>query len=375
MARPDIAAFHFPNWHRDPRNEARHGQGWTEWELVKQATPRFPGHQQPKVPAWGCVDEADPAWAAREIDLAADHGVDVFLYDWYWHAGGPFLQRQLEEGFLRAPNRQRMRFALMWANHDWVDMHPWDGIAKPETQMAGAIGRATWEQLTDHVVARYFSQPEYYRIDGRPVFSIYELATFLRGLGGVAGAREALDAFRAKARAAGLPGIHLNAIVWGIPVLPAEHGLDGDRNALLDALGVDSATSYCWAHHVHFRDFPATDYAWAAGEMAAMRDGLAGGLRVPYFPNVSMGWDASPRTVQTVPFTNRGYPFMPVLTGNTPAAFRAALESARAWCAGRSGHQLVTINAWNEWTEGSYLLPDTTHGNAYVEQVRAVFGR
>jgi hypothetical protein len=33
----------------------------------------------------------------------------------------------------------------------------------------------------------------------------------------------------------------------------------------------------------------------------------------------------------------------------------------------------VTINAWNEWTEGSYLEPDTVHGLKYLEAVRDVF--
>ena len=35
--------------------------------------------------------------------------------------------------------------------------------------------------------------------------------------------------------------------------------------------------------------------------------------------------------------------------------------------------KLITINAWNEWTEGSYLLPDTVNGSKYLEAVKAVF--
>uniref|UniRef100_UPI0026079285 glycoside hydrolase family 99-like domain-containing protein n=1 Tax=uncultured Alistipes sp. TaxID=538949 RepID=UPI0026079285 len=33
---------------------------------------------------------------------------------------------------------------------------------------------------------------------------------------------------------------------------------------------------------------------------------------------------------------------------------------------------LITINAWNEWVEGSYLLPDMLNGYGYLEAVRDV---
>lgn len=77
-----IACYYFPNYHVDPRNEAVHGPGSSEWELVKRAEPRFEGHRQPRVPAWGYEDESDPAAMARKIDAAADHGLDAFIFDW-----------------------------------------------------------------------------------------------------------------------------------------------------------------------------------------------------------------------------------------------------------------------------------------------------
>mgnify|MGYP003340779711 FL=1 len=73
-----VGVYYFGNYHPgDPRNEAQKGRGWTEWELVKAAKPRFPGHQQPKVPLWGYEDESDPKVMERKIAAAADHGVDV----------------------------------------------------------------------------------------------------------------------------------------------------------------------------------------------------------------------------------------------------------------------------------------------------------
>ena len=34
--------------------------------------------------------------------------------------------------------------------------------------------------------------------------------------------------------------------------------------------------------------------------------------------------------------------------------------------------KLITINAWNEWSEGSYLEPDTIHGMKYLEAIKKV---
>jgi hypothetical protein len=63
------------------------------------------------------------------------------------------------------------------------------------------------------------------------------------------------------------------------------------------------------------------------------------------------------------------------MSGNTPEAFRRALLEARKYLDGRpAAHRILTINAWNEWTEGSYLEPDTISGTAYLDAISEVFG-
>ena len=99
------AAYYFPNYHLDKRNEEFHGKGWTEWELMKCARPRFEGHRQPRIPLWGYQDEADPKVMAQKIEAASAHGINAFVFDWYWY-DGPYLQRALDEGFLQAPRKR-----------------------------------------------------------------------------------------------------------------------------------------------------------------------------------------------------------------------------------------------------------------------------
>ena len=121
----DISVFYFPNYHKgDKHNELWHGEGWTEWELMKHASPRFEGHDMPKIPLWGYEDESDIAVMEKKIKTAAEYGITNMLFDWYWYADGPFLNKPLDEAFLKCKNVNDIKFSIMWANHDWDDIHP-----------------------------------------------------------------------------------------------------------------------------------------------------------------------------------------------------------------------------------------------------------
>jgi hypothetical protein len=106
--KPDVAVYYFPNYHSDARNRKLHGAHWTEWELVRRAEPRFEGHVQPRLPAWGESDEADPMVMAEKIDAAASHGIDTFIFVCYWYTDGPFVFGGLYLGFLKWRNNDRL---------------------------------------------------------------------------------------------------------------------------------------------------------------------------------------------------------------------------------------------------------------------------
>lgn len=367
-----VASYYFGNYHpNDPRNEKMKGKGWSEWELVKAAKPRYPGHQQPKVPLWDYQDESDPQVMAQKIAAAADHGIDTFIFDWYHYDDGPFLDRPIDKGFLKATNNSRIKFSLMWANHDWVDLHPYKKGTPQKVIFPGKVSPANFAKIGEHLIRDYFHHPSYWRIDGKPYFSYYDLSKLLESFGSVEAARAGLDAFRAHAKASGLPGLHLNGVAWGTPILPGEQ-VPLNTAKLVKDLGFDSVTSYVWIHHAAL-PHQATDYNEVRDGYFKYWDKAVAMFSMPYIPNVSMGWDPSPRCDQSDKLDNSGYPFTNTIKDNTPEHFRTALEMAKERLLKQSGPRILNINCWNEWTEGSYLEPDTIHGMKYLEAVKSVF--
>ena len=191
--RPEVVVVYYPHWHRYDHGSAWKGEGWTEWEGVKAAVPRFPGHEQPLKPTWGYFDESDPQWSAREIDLAADHGIDVFLYDWYWYSGVKNMEEALEQGFLKAANRDRMKFALMWANHHRRDQFCPDLTKERTVWLPSRHSPRDLERALDYCVEHYFRQPNYWRVEGRLFFSIFQATEFVKQLGGPQETAKLLD--------------------------------------------------------------------------------------------------------------------------------------------------------------------------------------
>jgi hypothetical protein len=216
--------------------------------------------------------------------------------------------------------------------------------------------------------------PSYWTVDGCPYFSVYELYKFVDSMGGVRQAASAIKEFREKTKTAGFRDLHFNAVTWGVQLLPGQTDVP-DLKSLLEELQVDSTTSYVWVHHVKLSTFPVVQYEKLALEYERYRATAAAQLGKPYFPNVSMGWDSSPRACQSDVYIASDYPFLPVVQGNTPEAFGKALRSAKVFLDQTSDlkNKILTINSWNEWTEGSYLEPDMQNKYEYLNQISKVF--
>src|SRR5690606_11780406 len=141
-------------------------------------------------------------------------------------------------------------------------------------------------------------------------------------------------------------------------------GVPGDKietqEGVLAYFGFNSLTNYCWAHLQN----PDGDYEQWADASTAMWEDFDQDFSIPYFPNLTVGWDANPRFL-----FKEGY-----ISNPEPEMVAKYVEKAKAYADARPGqHNLITINAWNEWSESSYLERDTVYEMRYLEVLKKAF--
>ncbi|MGM9735504.1 MAG: glycoside hydrolase family 99-like domain-containing protein [Candidatus Cryptobacteroides sp.] len=356
-----VCAFVWPSCHDDSLGRANWEEGIGEWEVIKQGDPRFEGHYQPKEPLWGYEMDNDPQVVEKWINTALSYGVNTFVYDWYWFDSYPYLESALNDGFLKAPSNGKMDFFLMWANHDvkhnYWNWHKWgedDSIL-----WKGTIDPEEFPVIVDRLINKYFRLRNYAKIDGKPMFAIFDAKNFIKSFGSEEAAAQAMDYMRDKVVEAGFPGLYY-VMMRGDGMMCTEKSYESMKKRC-----VLSPDAWTWYNMGGFNP----DYIQHAEQAARCRESWEGRFDFPLFPTVSIGWDDTPR------FPAKGKDDVTCFN-NTPENFRIYLEKAKEYADAKADTQpkFVFINAWNEWVEGSYLLPDKRNGFGYLEAVKSVFG-
>ena len=354
-----VIAFYLPQFHPTPENDAWWGKGFTEWTNVGKARPLFRGHYQPRVPAdLGYYDLRVPETRREQADMARQYGVEGFCYWHYWFGNGRrLLQRPFDE--VLASGKPDFPFCLAWANHSWEDKQ----FSKEGTHRVLMEqlypGDADYE-LHFRTLLPAFRDSRYIRVDGKPLFMVYNPDE-------LPDAPHFIALWQRLAQAEGLPGIHF--------VGQTDHASEIDR---LRSLGFD-AVNVVRLFDFFRKDFSFVEKAW----MKLMRIGFGRGRIVDYaraarfftgvedrredcYPTLIPNWDHSPRSGR------KGH----ILVRSTPAKFRTHVEATLRNLAGKpEEHRVVFLKSWNEWAEGNYMEPDLRFGRGYLEALQAALNR
>lgn len=345
----DVVPFFLPQFHEVAQNSQWWGPGFTEWTNVASGRPAYLGHHQPKLPRdLGFYDLDSPWVMPRQEQLAHQYGVSAFMYYHYWFAGEPILNAPIRN---RIERTDGLPFCIMWANENWT--RRWDGgvndlLMHQDYKKVPAI-----EFI--HSIMDALAHPEYFRVDGRPVLSVYRPAQ-------IPYLAEVVKRWRAAVRERGLGELLLLAVDMeasfdGLDGTPQDHGFDTLMSFPPHNL------EWTWKQHEGLEVRPG--YAGNIFEYRALAENSMErfGQRKDeqLFPGVMIGFDNTARRPDA---SDMWY-------GSNPYTFRRWLASVLVTVMERPREdRIVFINAWNEWAEGTVLEPTDKYGLTFLQAVR-----
>jgi Glycosyltransferase WbsX len=413
-----LIAMYFPQLHAIPENDEWWGKGFTDWNNVKKAKPQFEGHYQPRIPLNNnYYDQSKLETLRWQIDLAKKHGVYGFCHYHYWFDGKQLLETPtnliLENKDIDFP------FCLSWANETWS--RRWDAqehqILIKQTHPPTKEG---WKKHYDYLI-KAWKDPRAIKVDGKPVFVIYRpariekidemlaywkelaLADGLQGLYFIfqkqsePPKRDCLKSFDATFQFQPFEAIYTSPfkftetdtdtdtvityswfyrffrIWWFINVFNKLRRLLSDvlllnkMRWLLSAMLLKFVQLFSERIEVHMRTIRSKyfqgltirnyDDVWKL--IVAIRHDRT----LITYPGAFIDWDNTAR------YKNRATLF----SGASPYAFEKWFSKLVDTMPLRNlPENFIFLNAWNEWSEGTYLEPDEIFGYQYIEAVKKV---
>ena len=339
-------AYYLPQFHPIPENDRWWGPGFTEWTNVTRALPQFMGHYQPKLPGdLGFYDLRVLDTMRKQADLARHYGLAGFCMYYYWFGGKRLLdlpQRQLlDNPDLNFP------FCLCWANENWT--RRWDGQESDVLMGQNYSPQDDVAMIDD--LSPSFLDPRYIRINGRPVFLVYQplhLPTL----------RDTVQRWRARCRENGVGELYLVAVETFKPIDPDEYGFDAICEFPPHLANLPPIN-----HEVEFIN---TRFEGRVYDYTNMADYFTGRPEAKHvrLSGVATAWDNESRK------PGKGSIFVNATAGNY-ASWLAA-SAARTSQQQSADERVLFVNAWNEWAEGAYLEPDRRFGYAYLHATASV---
>lgn len=341
-----LIAFYLPQYHPFPENDAWWGKGFTEWTNVGKALPSFQGHYQPHCPIHlGYYDLRLPEIMEEQAKIARQYGVGGFAHHFYWFGGRTLMETPLLK-MLQNPTVD-IPFCISWANENWT--RRWDGKDQ-EVLIAQSYSTDDARQMIRHL-ANYFNDARYIRINGRPVFMVYNPNT-------IPDVQKMKDIWQDEAKNLGIGPLYLIGAQKSLEDDFQQIGFDG--SVQFPPHGMDGANLSAGLQWLK-TDVTAFVYDYEKVSATALSQTKT---EKKQFWGVTLSWDNTARRQKSAT----------VIINFSIKAYRNWLselcQRLRQDPTIVPDEKIIFINAWNEWAEGTHLEPDQRFGFAYLEATR-----
>ena len=357
---PLVVALYLPQYYETEYNNKWWEKGYTEWVACKRAKPLYPGHNQPRVPLNNNYYDLSVKENIRwQMNLAKEYGIDGFAIYQYYSCGSKLLDVPVE--MIRDDPSLDLPFYLYWANESW--RKTWFGQDNTVVWEQKYGTEKDWRIQFDYCL-EYFKYKRYIKIDGKPVYAIYNAWA-------IPEQEKFLSLWDEWAKEAGLPGIYFVKTI-------GRH--DADTRGNFSAT-VTREPNYTFAHDEKLLekvkrvtssrviDFVNRKFLLPRGKGIVMTKASYDALwdrilkRENQDSSTFLGcfcdWDNSPR---------KSYNSI-IMQGASAQKFNAYFKRLLRK-AQNIGSPMIVINAWNEWAEGAYLEPDEKNGYAFLEAIK-----
>ena len=341
-------AFYLTQYHITEENNKWWGEGFTEWKNVTRAYPMFEGHDQPRIPTdMGYYDLVeDKTIQYKQIDLAKKYGIYGFCYYYYWFEGKRLLRKPLDQ-FVEN-HELELPYCICWANETWSKR--WDGL-EHEILMQQVHNEQTDRDFIYDIIPM-FKDERYIRIEDKPLLLVYRFDLF-------PAPNQTIELWRKICRDEGIGEIHI-AIVQSFDAI--DHRLYGADSSVEFPPHKISAIP-----NIRIDDKMNNKNPNFGGHIYSYKrivENLSTIEKRDYtlFPGSMLKWDNTARKLEMAD----------VFHEFSPELYRQWLIKNHHYTRLYNKDNVMFINAWNEWAEGSYLEPDETYGLKLLEITKEV---
>lgn len=287
-------------------------------------------------PVLGYYDEGNPESADWEIKYMVEHGIDFQSFCWFPdQKNAPLKELEcryaLHDGYMNAEYSDKMKYCLIWecANAKTPD------------------GMDSWKKYyVPYLIENYFKDSRYMTIDNRLVFCVFGAGKLneANAFGSWQGTKDAFDYLEEEVKKLGFDGVLYLAL--------------GTSNETLALMGFDASYAYSWS-----RDGYKVEH-----NKASMLASLGATDKMYTVPTVSVGFN------DIAWWGGKRYPLMTVEDYRTVNRWVTEEYLPQYGTAGTWKENFVMLSTWNEYGEGTYLMPAKNNGGfGYLDVLREAY--